>query len=415
MFFLIFLVVPMTIITAEPDILPNDLKFTIFNDGVISVEYNVLVDPTKVKVYVPLFGSMFENLLVFNQNAIPLDFTFNETGIIVDSLGAVNLDISYYTPSLSNKEGAIWTFEVNLSITSQVILPQDSTIINLDPMPLDISTVNERLELIIPPGSTKISYLVEILDVETIAANAINNTQTIIDNIRNEGILILEAEELLQQARKSFEEKKFSETKLLAEEAKNNALSIKEKADAAFSEIDKAVSAIDAAKNSGKTVGLEIAEDLLEEAHLAYSNGDYLTAFHKANQAFEAGIVAEFEKNDNTFLIYLGAATLLIILLLYYRKRSLKSGPVIEFGEVDLDHLFDIHDDLREDDRDVIEFLAEKGGEAFAMEIRERFNIPRTSTWRLIKRLERYEIINERKVGGQTLVRIKDEYRERIK
>jgi uncharacterized membrane protein len=105
----------------------------------------------------------------------------------------------------------------------------------------------------------------------------------------------------------------------------------------------------------------------------------------------------------------------LIILLLYYRKRSLKSGPVIEFGEVDLDYLFDIHDDLREDDRDVIEFLAEKGGEAFAMEIRERFNIPRTSAWRLIKRLERYEIINERKIGGQTLVRIKDEYRERIK
>jgi uncharacterized membrane protein len=406
----------MTIVTAESIVSPNNLEFIVFNDGVISIEYNLLVDPTKVKIYVELFGSMFENLIVFDQDSLPLDFTINETGIVVDSVGAISLDVSYYTPSLSNKEGAIWTFEVNLPITSSIILPPDSTIINLDPLPLDLSTTNERVELIMPPGSMKISYLIEILDSETIAANAINESKIIIDDIKNQGIVVAETEALLQQAMNLFDEKKYSEAKLLAEEAKDEAISIKEKANAASSEINKAISAIDAAKKTGKTLGLDIAEDLLDEAQKAYFDGDYVRAFEIANQAFEAGIAAEYEEKDEYFLAYVGVVILiLIILIAYYWKLHFKPEHVIEYGEVDLDYLFDLHDDLREDDRDVIEYIAEKGGEAFAMEIREKFNIPRTSAWRLIKRLKRLEIIDERKIGGQTLVRIKDLYREGVK
>jgi len=59
----------------------------------------------------------------------------------------------------------------------------------------------------------------------------------------------------------------------------------------------------------------------------------------------------------------------------------------------------------------VLKYLAEYGGEAFANEIRERFDLPRTSGWRLIRRLERYEIVEERKLGGQSLISIKPEYR----
>ncbi|MHA2075869.1 MAG: helix-turn-helix transcriptional regulator, partial [Candidatus Hodarchaeales archaeon] len=236
------------------------------------------------------------------------------------------------------------------------------------------------------------------------------------DDIKNQGILLPEAEALLQQAKNMFDEKKYSDAKLLAEEAENEALVIKEKANVASSEIDKAISAINTAKETGKTLGLEIAEDLLEESQQAYANGDYLRAFTSANQAFEAGIAAEYEEEDDYFLQYFGfAGLILIILIAFYLNRKFRSRSVSEFAKVDLDYLFDVHDDLREDDRDVIEFLAENGGEAFAMEIRNKFQIPRTSTWRLIKRLNRLEIIDERKIGGQTLVRIKDVYWEGVK
>ncbi len=63
---------------------------------------------------------------------------------------------------------------------------------------------------------------------------------------------------------------------------------------------------------------------------------------------------------------------------------------------------------LMKDDKAVLEFLAEKGGQAFEAEIRERFpDMPRTSLWRLIKRLEKNEIVEVKKIGLENQVSIK--------
>jgi uncharacterized membrane protein len=63
---------------------------------------------------------------------------------------------------------------------------------------------------------------------------------------------------------------------------------------------------------------------------------------------------------------------------------------------------------LMPEDKEVLNFLAEKGGSAFEAEIRLRFpDKPRTSLWRLIRRLERLEIVEVKKVGleNQVLLR----------
>jgi uncharacterized membrane protein len=63
---------------------------------------------------------------------------------------------------------------------------------------------------------------------------------------------------------------------------------------------------------------------------------------------------------------------------------------------------------LKQEDKEVIEFLAEKGGKAFEAEIRERFpNMPRTSLWRLVRRLERLEIVEVKKIGLENQVQLK--------
>ena len=64
------------------------------------------------------------------------------------------------------------------------------------------------------------------------------------------------------------------------------------------------------------------------------------------------------------------------------------------------------------DDKEVVRYIAENRGELFANEIRERFDIPRTSLWRMIRRLKEKEILEERKVGGQSLVSIHRRYRK---
>jgi uncharacterized membrane protein len=63
---------------------------------------------------------------------------------------------------------------------------------------------------------------------------------------------------------------------------------------------------------------------------------------------------------------------------------------------------------LMDEDRDVLEFLVEKKGKAFEAEIRVRFpDMPRTSLWRLIRRLERLEIVEIKKIGLENQVQLK--------
>jgi len=62
---------------------------------------------------------------------------------------------------------------------------------------------------------------------------------------------------------------------------------------------------------------------------------------------------------------------------------------------------------LRNEDKNLLDYLCEKQGVAFESEIRNKFVLPRTSLWRLIKRLEREELVETVKIGGQNLVKLK--------
>lgn len=64
---------------------------------------------------------------------------------------------------------------------------------------------------------------------------------------------------------------------------------------------------------------------------------------------------------------------------------------------------------LRNEDKQLLDFLCEKEGSVFESEIRNKFVLPRTSLWRLIKRLEREDLVEVRKIGGQNLIKLKFE------
>ena len=62
---------------------------------------------------------------------------------------------------------------------------------------------------------------------------------------------------------------------------------------------------------------------------------------------------------------------------------------------------------LRLEDKELLDFLVEKNGSAFESELRTKFVLPRTSLWRLVKRLEREDLIDIRKIGGQNMISLK--------
>ena len=91
------------------------------------------------------------------------------------------------------------------------------------------------------------------------------------------------------------------------------------------------------------------------------------------------------------------------------RKKTLPQ-PKETASEVDVDKLFEKEKYLRPEEVQVIRFLAEKHGTAFEAELYEKLNLPRTTTWRLLKRLEKMEIVNIRKSRRQNIVSVRKKY-----
>lgn len=78
-------------------------------------------------------------------------------------------------------------------------------------------------------------------------------------------------------------------------------------------------------------------------------------------------------------------------------------------GSLGAERILKKHSGLRTEDEEVIQFLALKGGKVLEAEIRERFpELPRTSVWRLVKRLEKKEIVNVKRVGLQNQIELKN-------
>jgi uncharacterized membrane protein len=90
-------------------------------------------------------------------------------------------------------------------------------------------------------------------------------------------------------------------------------------------------------------------------------------------------------------------AVVLSALIVVRRRR----GP-------NADKILKANPQLKKEDKDVILFLAEKDGKAFEAEIRERFpDTPRTSLWRLVRRLERLELVEVKRIGLENQVQLK--------
>lgn len=65
---------------------------------------------------------------------------------------------------------------------------------------------------------------------------------------------------------------------------------------------------------------------------------------------------------------------------------------------------------LKPEDKQVLRFLAEKEGTVFESEIRKKFILPKTTLWRLVKRLEREDLVEVQKAGTQNLIKLRHDH-----
>ncbi len=405
------LLTPLEAAEAQPSYTPRELVFAVYADGVVAVDYTADVDPTLARVNITLFGSLYEDLIVEDQDGLLLDYSSFDGGVTVDMLGSTSVSVSYSTPDLTSKSAQIWVFSVSTPISSSILLPEGATIVGLNVVPLALGSLNGGPLLTMPAGDVEVAYTVGIVGTREHALALIKDAESTIEAVKANGVTAADAEDLLQQAYAAFDAERYVEAEQLAGQAKTSALNAEAAASSAENSINEASASISAVKKEGRTIGLDTAEKLLQQAEAAYDAGDYAGAEGLAEQARAAAAEATAPRPPYTwFIVGAGGAALLLVAAVFVRRRG-KPGVEAGTGEVDLDALFEQNPHLRFDDREVIRFLAESGGEAFASEIRERFNIPRTSAWRMIRRLQREGIIEIKSIGGQSLVRIGAKYR----
>ncbi len=118
---------------------------------------------------------------------------------------------------------------------------------------------------------------------------------------------------------------------------------------------------------------------------------------------------------DSTLIVIGGAVAAAGAIGAIFLKRSQKkpqkiSATISETGKpLEPETIFNLRPDLREDDKELINFIHQNGGQALESELRKKFLQPRTTMWRAVKRLERQGIIEIEKKDLQNLVRIKKE------
>ncbi|MFB5632787.1 MAG: helix-turn-helix transcriptional regulator [Nitrosopumilus sp.] len=76
------------------------------------------------------------------------------------------------------------------------------------------------------------------------------------------------------------------------------------------------------------------------------------------------------------------------------------------------DTIFNLRPDMREDDKEIVRFISENGGEVFESDLRKKFLQPRTTMWRAVKRLERLGVVEIYKKDLLNMVKLRNDLEE---
>lgn len=394
------------------DYSPETLILDVFSDGSVNVEYVVEPETTLARVNVTLPGEPYLDLLVVDSDGIILDWDPIDGGVEVDSLGANEITISYSTQSLTNKTGSIWVVSVSSQINAIITLPRDAVLVGLSPTPSGITIVDGKASITMPHGTSSVSYMIGTTGTREHALVLLNNAEKTVNEVRLSGVMVDAAEEILGRAREAYTDRLYSQSEQLSLQAVEAARETEAAADEAMNAVEEAEDLIETKAGQVSAEALTQANQLLDEAIDAYEGGEYEVSLTKAEQAYEEALNAEPETGGNQTLLILGVAVVVLLVAGYMylssRQRGLPAKPEAQAPEVDLDAVFRDRPHLRTDDKAVLRYVQESGG-TFITEVRERFDIPKSSAWRMIKRLEAEGLLEVSTVGRETYLQLKDQ------
>jgi len=353
--------------------LANEVEFqvgltvlTVYRDGLVHVNQTVAVNETFPSVTLPLLASSVENLIVVeivDGNRTVLDYEMYGSNLTVYSLGARTVQLEYDTALLTVKEAGLWTLTLDAPFNLTVFLPEESIVMYLSQIPTSIETEDTRIKLSLFPGHWEVSYEVPLLPP----------AEFVVSDLRVTPAIVEAGEEVTVSVKVTN----------IGGEAGSYIVALK------IGQVTEETRTVIIDGGGSTTVEFRVTSDSpgtygIEVAGLS---GEFVVT-ETPSTRFPTEYVA-------AAVTAVAAAFILAFFLL--RRKPPSAGGILR-----------AHPYLRQEDRDVIQFLEEKGGKAFEAEIRERFpDMPRTSLWRLVKRLEKMDIVRVRRIGLENQVELK--------
>lgn len=333
------------------------LDFTIYTDGTTHIFYKTEVDPLAPDSTIKLFGNNIDNFVAQDEKGILLESKIDGNSAIIQTLGASEVQIDYDTADLVTKNGKVWSFHADAPIEYSVLLPKNTVIVGMSTYPLNMQIVDEQSRISLSSGAADISYVFGVLGTAQTATLAIEKARDLINKINAEEIKTPMASAKLGEAISAFNESKFSSAEILANEAKNIAAQEQQTA------LSKPKPSLD---NNIILVGVTVA----------------------------------------------GGAAAAVILAKRGKGRKLSSVQALPKDEKyvapDKETIFRLKPELRQEDKDMVVFISESGGEVYESDLRKKFLLPRTTTWRAVKRLEREGIVEIYKKDQQNRIRLRN-------
>jgi len=368
-FAIFILLLSITVAAAdETEFQVESTKLQIYRDGVVRVTQTLIVNDTVPAVTLPLLNSSVNNFIVLDENQTVLDYDIDGINLTVFTLGTTSVSLQYDTDSLTKKDFDVWTFLVDTPYNLTVQLPEESPVVYLSETPTLIDTEGNKITLSLFPSQWEISYILPLVPPADFQISDLDVTPSEVEA----------GEEVTVSVRI---------TNVGGQTGSYTVPLI-----------------INQTIEDTKTVTLEKgASNTTEFKIIKQTPGKYNVEIGGLVDEFT--IKAAFSNGETSNMIpveYFVAAAVAVAAILF------AAFVLVRRRGTNIENIFKMHPHLNKEEKDVIRFLAENGGKAFESQIREQFpDIPRTSLWRLVRRLEKLEIIKVKKIGLENQVELK--------
>lgn len=433
----------------------NSVFIGILSNGDSIVQYDLRLKSNTSEITLPLIGGNINEILVRNYLSKYLAYTFNSVTneIKINSQNESQIRITYQTPDLVNKQEREWSFLIDSAFPFTVKLPNDAVVTNLgEQSPSLIRKLGGQNLLSFDKGRISIDYVIGYAGTREQATISINSAELDLAKAESEhlGINLGSVKDILLNAKTALNQSNFIDAERLATNASDLSSTITESFEVSKEMMSNATRKIEVFQDMN--VDTSQASEFVSKSNIEFSQGNYPKAIEYATLALNS---LDVPRQEQPFLYSSTAYLLLIPLAVSFgffilRKYKRKSNPQVQDtvnknDPYNSDNQTNIYKEnsfieqqspgeeqtntevtpeksnlqnfvsdairqkgnLKPEEKDILLYISEKEGAAFEGEIRNKFILPKTSLWRLIKRLERENLIEVTKIGGQNLIKLK--------